>query len=729
MTSFKQFQDRLAGLLGTTAPVRSAAKWLCGPGAAIFSLHRVLPRGSQCFDTEMCTSEDAFSDFLDWLAENYQVVPLREVAERKDETSADGKRPYCALTFDDGWHDNFAYAFPHLKRRGLSATIFLPTRFIGTNRRFWQERLWLCLQELKNEDARREVIERVARRLPWFPPEKGDRASYRFLRRWLLTRPGAEAEDFAARVAESAGLAGAFSDRAFVNWDEVKQMQASGLQFGSHTLNHTLLPNASPSEAEKEVQESLEELRGRIGNDVPGFAYPWGAWGISALDKVRHSGYEFAVTTKPGLVGKDSDPFLLPRFPISDSVLDGGNGKFSGGKARLSFAKTMLGAATKRPVLKNGGQARRRIKILFVIDLITEWEGGTERQLQLLIPLFDPKFFELKLVFLFEAPELDTKTLPCPLRVVFPRSAKLPSFPVRVWKLAQVLREERPDVVQGFFIEGLIAGVLAGRIARVPQVIGSVRNAGHWRKTGHRLTMKAITPLARRWQTNSRALWEFQTETEGVPAAKVEILPNGTDLSRFVPATPEQRLATRRSLGWNEQGPICISVANLSKVKDLATLVNAAKLLHGRLPSLQFILVGEGPEREALQNQAAGLGLSDVVKLVGRQSDVRRFLAAADLGVLTSRSEGSSNSVLEYMAMGLPSVVSDIPANRELTDEVVFEPGNASDFAEKIFQLWQDQPLRTRLSREYQEMAGEFSVEKLALRAQSYYSRVVSQCP
>jgi glycosyltransferase involved in cell wall biosynthesis len=97
--------------------------------------------------------------------------------------------------------------------------------------------------------------------------------------------------------------------------------------------------------------------------------------------------------------------------------------------------------------------------------------------------------------------------------------------------------------------------------------------------------------------------------------------------------------------------------------------------------------------------------------------------------VLTSRSEGSSNSVSEYMAMGLPSVVSDIPANRELTDEMVFAPGNANDLAEKIFRLWQDQPLRTRVSREYQEMAAEFSVEKLALRAQSYYSRILSQCP
>jgi glycosyltransferase involved in cell wall biosynthesis len=120
------------------------------------------------------------------------------------------------------------------------------------------------------------------------------------------------------------------------------------------------------------------------------------------------------------------------------------------------------------------------------------------------------------------------------------------------------------------------------------------------------------------------------------------------------------------------------------------------------------------------------LGLSENVKFVGRQPDVRPFLAAADFGVLTSLSEGSSNSILEYMAMGLPSIVSDLPANRELLSEVLFQPGNSLDLAEKIYRLWLDLSMRTCLSKLSREIAAEYSVEKFSVRAQSYYSRMAS---
>jgi glycosyltransferase involved in cell wall biosynthesis len=79
------------------------------------------------------------------------------------------------------------------------------------------------------------------------------------------------------------------------------------------------------------------------------------------------------------------------------------------------------------------------------------------------------------------------------------------------------------------------------------------------------------------------------------------------------------------------------------------------------------------------------------------------------------------------MAMGLPSIVSDIPANRELLNKVLFQPGNPAELAEKIYRLWQDLSLRACLSKEYREIAAEYSIEKFTVRAQSYYSRMASQ--
>jgi len=701
------------------------ANWVFSSGATIFAFHRVLPRGSECFEPEMCTSEDAFADFLDWITESYRVVPFEEVASRKGEPS-NRERPDCAITFDDGWYDNFAYAFPQLRRRGLTATIFLPTRFIGTNRRFWQEHLWLCIRKLKDGDGRREVVEKIASRTPWFPPGGEGRISYDYVRRLLLTRPSIEAEEFTQRIADYAGLTGAFAGRAFLNWEEVQQMNAAGISFGSHTLNHTLLANASPKMAEREIQDSREELESRINERVTAFAYPWGAVGPCCIAQLQESGYKFAATVEPGLVRTSSHPHLLPRLSVSDSVLASTTRNFDPGKTRLYFTKQVLAAgSSRRFVRKVNRNGNKRVKILFVLDLITEWEGGTERQLRLLIQSLDPKYFEPKLCFLFRGPELPEESLPCPLHVVSPISGPI-SAPRRLLKLIHLLRRERPDIVQCFFVEGLVTGILAARLAGVPQVVGSVRNTGYWRKLGHRLVLKAITPMAHYWQTNSRALWNFQNTVEAVPGTRIEILPNGTDVSRFVPATAEERRQVRCELGLNQNGPICVSVANLYEVKDLATLIQSAALLRGKFPNIQFLLVGDGPQRQDLENFANQLRLSEIVKLVGRQSDVRPFLAAADIGVLTSRSEGSSNSVLEYMSMGLPSIVSDIPANRELLNEVLFQPGNPTDLAEKLYRLWRDLSLRTCLSKEYRETAAEYSIEKFSARAQSYYTRMAS---
>src|ERR1700686_2350216 len=113
-----------------------------------------------------------------------------------------------------------------------------------------------------------------------------------------------------------------------------------------------------------------------------------------------------------------------------------------------------------------------------------------------------------------------------------------------------------------------------------------------------------------------------------------------------------------------------------------------------------------------------------MVRFVGRQSDVQPYLAAADFGVLTSLSEGSSNSVLEYMAMGLPSVVSDIAPNRELVNGLFFSPGDAADLAKKLQLIGTDATLCAKLRSEYLDDVLQYSLEKFTSRVQGYYSKL-----
>jgi glycosyltransferase involved in cell wall biosynthesis len=254
----------------------------------------------------------------------------------------------------------------------------------------------------------------------------------------------------------------------------------------------------------------------------------------------------------------------------------------------------------------------------------------------------------------------------------------------------------------------------------------SRRNAGHWKTARDRLALKVINRLADAWQCNSRAAFDSLVE-EAVRADRIEILPNAVDLERLSVPAPEGRLAARLALGLPPAAPVFVSVATLFPVKDPMVLVEAAGRVRQALPDAMFLLVGEGPLRASLMNRIQELRLAGTVRLVGAQLDVRPYLAAADIGLLTSRSEGSSNSLLEYMAMGLPSVLSDIPASRELVDGVFFEPGNALDVAEKILDLWNDGERRGRMQAQYRSRAMEYGLEPLVRRARSYYFELAAE--
>jgi glycosyltransferase involved in cell wall biosynthesis len=294
--------------------------------------------------------------------------------------------------------------------------------------------------------------------------------------------------------------------------------------------------------------------------------------------------------------------------------------------------------------------------------------------------------------------------------------------------LTQLFRQHRPHIVQTFFRDGTYYGTVAAWAARVPAIVISRRNVGHWKTALDRLALKVINRLADAWQCNSRTALESLT-AEGVPAGRIDILPNALDLERFSVPTPEERLAARQALALPPAAPVFVSVATLFPVKDPMVFVEAAGHVRQALPDAQFLLVGEGPLRSALSKRIEELDLAETVRLVGAQADVRPYLAAADAGLLTSRSEASSNSLLEYMAMGLPAVVTDLPANRELVEGEFFEAGNARELSSRVLSLWQDPQQRVRLSGQYRRRAMEFGLDAFAYRAQSYYSKLAGELP
>ena len=717
---------RFAELIANVPPFRGAIERLRGSGAPIFMFHRVIPEGATCYDSEMTTSTELFEAFLGWISEKYRVVPLEELA-RAGVAHQNSLKPPCALTFDDGWHDNFTHAFPLLQSRQLPATVFLPVRFIGTNRRFWPEKLWECLQELGRRNEIESRLGRVIDSFPWCPRLAPGQMTFHALRRLLLTRPSSEAEAFVERLEESAGPMAALEGRAFLSWEEVSAMQKSGISFGSHTLHHTLLTRAEPSTVEREIRQSRRELAERLGAPPAGFSYPWGAMDWRIEQQAREAGYAYAVTTRRGLINGSHDPWSLPRLPISTSFLRGRRGKFSPSLLSSYIASQALKHGARTASLP-AGYAPERLRIALVIDSIDSWEdGGTEQQIAKFIAALDPAHFALELYFLRPSRGLTAADFPCPVHVAASKTPGHGSRWATVRGLAALLKAQRPHIVQTFFRDGTYYGAVAARMARVPRVVIARRNFGHWKTAADRWALKVINRLAHAWQCNSRAVWESLKNNEGVPPDRIEILPNAIDLDKFSPPTSEERLAARRQLGLSSAAPVFVSVATLFPVKDPQTLIAAAALVRPALSDAQFLLVGEGPLRSVLSKRIEALGLTETVRLAGAQADVRLYLAAADAGLLTSRSEGSSNALLEYMAMGIPAVVTDLPANRELVEGEFFEAGNARELSSRVLSLWQDPKQRARMSGEYRRRAMEFGLEAFARRAQSYYLRLAAE--
>ena len=190
------------------------------------------------------------------------------------------------------------------------------------------------------------------------------------------------------------------------------------------------------------------------------------------------------------------------------------------------------------------------------------------------------------------------------------------------------------------------------------------------------------------------------------PAPKTLTIPNGVDLSEFGPSEC-QRAAVRKRLGLRPHDTMLVSTARLAPVKAIDVLIRAVADVIRRGQECTCVLVGDGPLREQIQDQVRALGLAKHVILEGFQPDVKPYLQAADVFVLSSRQEGMPLALVEAMACGLPCVVTDVGGNAEAISNgregFVIEPGAVSKIADAILYLVQHAEERDKMAARARE--------------------------
>jgi glycosyltransferase involved in cell wall biosynthesis len=186
------------------------------------------------------------------------------------------------------------------------------------------------------------------------------------------------------------------------------------------------------------------------------------------------------------------------------------------------------------------------------------------------------------------------------------------------------------------------------------------------------------------------------------PSKKTITIYNGVSVSEFVPSEGN-RASVRARLGLGSEEFLLVCVSRLSKEKGVDTLLMALTQVLRQGVGCKCIIVGDGPLRKPLLEQAEALGLNDHVFFEGFHKDVRPFLQAADAFVLTSHTEGFSLSILEAMACGLPCVVTNVGGNAEavhhMVHGMVVAPGSVHEVADAISYLGTHPRERTEMSK------------------------------
>lgn len=358
--------------------------------------------------------------------------------------------------------------------------------------------------------------------------------------------------------------------------------------------------------------------------------------------------------------------------------------------------------------------------------------GGAERQVVELAKSLTPETFRVFVCSLSnDNPLADQLGALRDRFTVIEKRSKYDMALVR--RVSRYMRANRIDVVHSFMFDAEIVGRLAGRLAGIPAVICSNR-CPHWQRKRFKLWLaRATGGCFDKMIANSHAGMLFERDQQHVPADKLCVIPNGVDTERFRPRKAE---ALRQALDIRQEAVVVGMIAHFRGNKDHDTWLRAAADVLCAHPNTIFVSAGaaDGETRDhhfgRAQRLCRELGIEGAVKFLGPRSDVAELYSMLDMKVLSSRFEGTPNVVLEAMAAGLPTIVTDVSDNARIVQDgengFVVPMGDAGQMAQRIGELVGNPTLRRQFGENARMRAvSEYSVEALGRRTGDIYLDVL----
>jgi glycosyltransferase involved in cell wall biosynthesis len=295
------------------------------------------------------------------------------------------------------------------------------------------------------------------------------------------------------------------------------------------------------------------------------------------------------------------------------------------------------------------------------------------------------------------------------------------------WRLRQLIRALKPDLVQTWLFAANAYGRSAARSAGVRHLVASERCVDEW-KSWHELAIdRRLAKYTDAIVVNSRGVQAFY-EQQGIAAEKLRLIYNGVPPA---PASTTSRETLLAELDLPSDTRLLGAVGRLWPQKRLKDLIWATDLLHVIRNDAHLLVIGDGPQRALLERYARQCHIADHVHFLGTRDDVPRFMPHFDLLWLASGFEGLPNVVMEAMAAGVPVVASDIPGTRELVVSgetgYLVPLGDRAAYAKFAHKILEDPTLRARLGAAGRKrIESEFTVDAMVAAHAALYRELLA---
>jgi len=386
---------------------------------------------------------------------------------------------------------------------------------------------------------------------------------------------------------------------------------------------------------------------------------------------------------------------------------------------------------------------RRKIRVLQLVDSFHV--GGAERVVSMLALHTDRERFEVipcafrqagPLEEDLRAAGIEYRVLGVPRRSILTGPLFVANFRCTLAALVATLKELSIDIIHAHLTESTLLGVLAARRAGVPRVCATVHTLFLTSQRGPLSPREWLlrTAIDRMFSQADRVIAVSNGVAQAIrlhthiPRERILTIPNGVELNPF--GLQADRRALRRKLGLPTERLVIVSVGRLTREKGYSYLQTALASIPARQRPLTLI-AGDGPDRSELESRTTAMGLDQDIRFLGHRRDVPALLAAADLFVLASLSEGLPLVLLEAMAAGLPAVVTAVGGNPEVVEDgasgVLVPVGDEQALVKALSSLLNDPPRREQMGRAARQRFDRyFSLQKFIEAHERLYEEMLS---